>query len=280
MSPTTGAGSLSLAWDYQLVGHRPSITYCSSTALLSLEAAGFQPSKVPSKGSGDSNPAEGAGCATRLRAAFLLLKKAVTFRRRTALFAFRGRGRPAGAPGRRRAGVLSFPELGANSARTVQEVAVLLLRRAALTVARAPAAPSLADRVPATARKQEARPRPGHLLAWGAKRNPEGEARTEPRVEALPGAVISDDPALVPLRPAATISTSTSLSRLQVPKDSRGGTCLYRRVSPKPRVQIELTLLGARAACRCVGEESSSAAQATQAHGAHGAVRGHEGRAN
>lgn len=163
MSPTPGAGSLSLAWGYQLVGHRPSITYCSSTALLSLEAAGFQYSKVPSKGSGDSNPADGGGCATRLRAASLLLKKAVTFRRRTALFAFRGPGRPAGAPGRRRAGVLSFPELGANSERTALEVAALSLRRAALTVARAPAAPSLADRVPATARKQEARPRPGHL---------------------------------------------------------------------------------------------------------------------
>lgn len=194
--------------------------------------------------------------------------------------AFRGRGRPAGAPGRRRSGVLSFPELVANSARTAQEVAALPLWRAALTVARAPSAPSLADRVPATARKQEARPRPGHLLAWGAKRNPEGEARTEPRVEALPSAVISDDPALVPLRPATSTSTSTSLSRLQVPKDNRGGTCLYRRVSPKPRVEIELTLLGVRAACRCVGEESSSAAQTTQAHGAHGAMRGHAGRAD
>lgn len=64
------------------------------------------------------------------------------------------------------------------------------------------------------------------------------------------------------------------------PKNNRGGTCLHRRVSLKPRVQVELTLLGARAACRCVGEESSSAAKATQAHGTHGAVRGHEGRAN
>lgn len=150
MSPTTGAGSLSLTWGYQLVDHRPSITYCLPTALLSLETAGFQPSQVPSKGSGDSNPAEGAGCATRLRAASLLLKEAVTFRRRTALFAFRGWGRPAGAPGRRRSGVLSFPELVANSARTAQEVAALPLRRAVRNVARAPAASSLEDRVPAT----------------------------------------------------------------------------------------------------------------------------------
>lgn len=165
MSPTTGAGSLSLAWGYQLVGHRPSITYRLPTALLSLETAGFQPFQVPSKGSGDSNPAEGAGCATRLRAASLLLKEAVTFRRRTALFAFRGPGRPAEAPGRRRSGVLSFPELVANSARTAQEVAALPLRRACSHCRSSTCRSFPRGQSPGHSSKQEARPRPRHLLA-------------------------------------------------------------------------------------------------------------------
>lgn len=46
-----------------------------------------------------------------------------------------------------------------------------------LTVARAPAAPSFAERVRATAQKQETRPRLGHLLARGARRSPDKEAR-------------------------------------------------------------------------------------------------------
>lgn len=166
-------------------------------SLLSLEVARFQPSPSPQQGELRLNPAEGAGRATR---------------RRPPPCSSRKQWLPEGeraALSEDSDVLLELPELGfglsrswARTGRGQHRRSQHVLFGTALTVARAPAAP------PATTQKQAPPP-----CRSGPTRNPEEEARAEPRVEKGDGDRVRNQaqyphgPALVPLRPV----TSTSL---------------------------------------------------------------------
>lgn len=145
--------------------HHLSFTY----SLAFPRDCGVPALSSPQQGERRLEPCGRCGLCHPAAGRLLLLKEAVTFRRRTALFAFRGPGRPAEAPGRRRSGVLSFPKLVANSARTAQEVAALPLRRACSHCRSSTCRSFPRGQSPGHSSghssKQEARPRPRHLLA-------------------------------------------------------------------------------------------------------------------
>lgn len=87
----------------------------------------------------------------------------------------------------------------------------------------------------------------------GTRRNAEEEARTEPRWrKGAKGATRSSSrpQALPPLSHSLRPPHSPGHSVSKVPENDRGGTCLHRRLSPKPRAQMELTPAAARDACK------------------------------
>lgn len=260
MSPTTGVGSPSRVGVTNWPATGPASPTVHLQTLLSLEAAGVQPSPSPQQGEWRLEPCGKCeppchGAAGRLPAA----GESRAFQKASS--AFPGRRHPAGAPGRRYASVRSFPELGTNWARTAQKVATRAcvaswaprsrsLVRPRLLPLRRESRPQLRSkkRAPGWATCSLGAPEGAQIRrrARGAEgrkrrsvRNPAQQPQTVPPLPTQAG----ERPPPPPRSPRRK-SGKTIISSRHLPAPGS---------VPKPRAQVEHTLSEARGTCRCAG---------------------------